>query len=164
MGCTDCPCANNATAGTIGGCLNSAATATRLHVSGTTSIAAADLRIEASGAPPSNSCQLTSGNALAPGNAASPCFGLNTGITSVSLDGLRCVVQGVLRHGVRPSDANGDVGVTTNGWGTPNGFFNFAAFLDGQTKHFQIIHRDDAAAVCMTGQNTSQAQSITFTP
>ena len=81
----------------------------------------------------------------------------------MSLDGLRCVVQGVLRHGVRPSDANGDVGITTNGWGTPNGFFNFGAFVAGNTKHFQIIHRDDASQVCMRGQNTSQAVSVTFT-
>ena len=81
----------------------------------------------------------------------------------MSLDGLRCAVQGVLRHGVRPSDANGDVGVTTNGWGDPNGFFQFSVFMAGDTKHFQIVHRDDAAQVCMTGQNSSQAVSVTFT-
>ena len=132
--------------------------------SGTDSIAAADLRFEASGAPPNNSAVLTSGNALAPNNPANPCFGSGSGILSASLDGLRCVVLNVLRHGVRPTDANGDIGVTTNGWGTPNGFFNFAAFTSGSTKHFQIIHRDDAGVVCMTGQNTSQAVSVTFNP
>ena len=164
MGCTDCPCGNNAPQGTIGGCTNSAGTSTRLLSSGSDSVAAADLRFEGSGAPPNNSAVLTSGNALAPANMANPCFGLNSGVTSISLDGLRCAVQGVLRHGVRPSDANGDIGVTTNGWGTPNGFFNFSAFTAGDTKHFQIIHRDDAGAVCNTGQNTSQAVSVTFTP
>ena len=162
MGCTDCPCNNNAAQGTVGGCLNSAGTSTQLIASGSASVASADLRIEASGAPPFNSCQLTSGNAIAPANSSNPCFGLDSGITSFALDGLRCAVQGVLRHGVRPSDANGEVGVTTNGWGTPNGFFNFGAFTAGQTKHFQIIHRDDVSTVCMTGQNTSQAVSVTF--
>lgn len=162
LGCTDCPCNNNAPQGTIGGCLNSAGTSSRLIGTGTESIGAADLRFEASGVAPSNSCVLTSGNALAPANAANPCFGLNSGIQSVSLDGLRCAVQGVLRHGVRPSDANGDVGATTNGWGMPNGFFQFDVFTSGQTKHFQIIHRDDSAAQCMTGQNTSQAVTVTF--
>ena len=164
MGCSDCPCNNNAPQGTVGGCLNSAGTSARLNPSGTDSIAAADLRFEASGVAPNNSCVLTSGNALAPANAASPCFGLNSGVTAIQLDGLRCVVQGVLRHGVRPSDSNGDVGITTNGWGTPNGFFNFSAFVSGGTKHFQIIHRDDSSQVCMRGQNTSQAVSVTFTP
>ena len=162
MGCTDCPCGNNAAAGTTGGCLNSAGSSTRLLRSGSDSVAAMDLRFEAVGAPPQVSAVLTSGNSLAPANMANPCFGLDSGIQSISLDGLRCAVQGVLRHGVRPSDANGDVGVTTNGWGTPNGFFQFSAFLPGSTKHFQVIHRDDSAQVCGTGQNTSQAISVTF--
>ena len=162
MGCSDCPCNNNAPAGTTGGCLNSAGTSTRLTPSGSGDLGLADLRFEASGAPPNNSAVLTSGNALAPANMANMCFGLNSGIQAVQLDGLRCVVQGVLRHGVRPSDANGDIGVTTNGWGTPNGFFNFSAFTAGSTKHFQIIHRDDMGAVCMRGQNTSQAVSVEF--
>jgi hypothetical protein len=164
MGCTNCPCGNNAPQGTIGGCLNSAGTSSRLLQLGSGSIAAADLRFEASGVAPSNSCVLTSGNSLAPAQMANPCFGLDSGIQSVSLDGLRCAVQGVLRHGVRPSDVNGNVGATTNGWGTPNGFFQFDAFVAGSLKHFQVIHRDDAASVCATGQNTSQARTVAFTP
>jgi hypothetical protein len=127
-------------------------------------VSVANLRFEASGVSPSSSCVLTSGDALAPANAANPCFGLGSGIQSLSLDGLRCAVQGVLRHGIRQSDLAGDVGVTTNGWGDPNGFFQFDAFMAGDTKHFQIIHRDDAAQVCQTGQNTSQAVTLTFNP
>ena len=163
-GCTDCPCANNATPGALGGCLNSASTSARLVGSGTSSVGSADLRFEANGVPPSVTAVLVSGNALAPANASNPCFGLNSGIQAVQLDGLRCAVQGVLRHGVRPSDPNGDIGVATNGWGTPNGFFNFAAFTPGTTKHFQLIYRDDPSAVCMRGQNTSQAVSVEFQP
>lgn len=164
LGCSDCPCNNNSPAGTIGGCLNSAGTSPRLLASGSPSIVAADLRFEASGISPASSCILTSGIALAPTNMTNPCFGLDSGVQSVSLDGLRCVVQDVLRHGVRPSDANGDVGVTTNGWGIPNVFFNFEMFSSGATRHFQLIHRDDDRAACMTGQNSSQAVSVTFTP
>ena len=164
MGCTDCPCLNNAAPRAIGGCLNSAGTSTRLLASGSPSITSASLRFEAAGAPPNTSSVLTSGNALAPANAANPCFGLNSGLQAVALDGLRCAVQGVLRHGVRPSAANGTIGAMTNGWGTPNGFFNFSAFTAGATKHFQIVHRDDLATTCMTGQNTSQAITTTFTP
>ena len=93
---------------------------------------------------------------------ANPCFGLNSGVQSVNLDGLRCAVQNVLRHGVRPSNGSGEIGVTTNGWGMPNGFFNFGAFTAGTTKHFQIIHRDNAMLGCGTGQNTSQAITVTF--
>ena len=132
--------------------------------SGSSSVSAADLRFEASGAPPNNSAVLSSGAALAPANPASPCFGLNSGVTAVQFDGLRCAVQGVLRHGVRPSDGNGDIGLTTNGWGTPDGFFGFSAFVAGETKHFQLVYRDDDAAVCMTGQNTSQAVTVVFEP
>ena len=168
MGCTDCPCGNNAMPGTVGGCLNSAGTSSRLLGTGTPTATGSNttppLRFECSGVAPSNSAQLTSGNAAAPANAANPCFGLNSGITSVSLDGLRCAVQGVLRHGVRPSDANGDVGVTTNGWGGANNFFNYDTFTAGQTKFFQVIHRDDAGAVCLTSQNTTQYVEITFQP
>ena len=166
IGCTDCPCGNNSPSGTIGGCVNSAGTSSRLLPSGmpvaTGSNTMPPLRFECSGVAPSNSAQLTSGNAAAPANAANPCFGLNSGITSVSLDGLRCAVQGVLRHGVRPSDVNGDVGVTTNGWGGSNNLFNFDAFTVGQTKYFQVVHRDDAAQVCGTGQNTTQYVEVTF--
>ena len=162
LGCTNCPCSNESSAGTIGGCLHSAGAACRIEVTGTASVSAADLRVELRDGPPNVTCQLTSGSALAPANAANPCFGLNSGIQSIALDGLRCVVQGVLRHGVRPSDSSGDVGVTTNGWGTPNGFFQFSAFVAGSTRHFQAVCRDDPAAVCTTGLNTSQAITVEF--
>lgn len=164
MGCSDCPCTNNAMAGTTGGCLNSAGTSTRLWSEGTDSISTGNLRFEATGAPPGVSAILISGNALAPANPTNPCFGLNSGIQAVQLDGLRCVIQGVLRHGVRASDSNGNVGQVTGGWGGANNFFNFEAFSSGTTKYFQIVHRDDDSVLCMTGQGTSQAQEVLFTP
>ena len=164
MGCSDCPCANESLPGTLGGCLNSAGTSTRLLGQGTDSVLAADLRFEAIAAPPSVTAVLTSGGSLAPANPMNPCTGMNSGIQAMQLDGLRCAIQGVLRHGVRVSNLTGEIGATTPGWGLPDGFFGFGAFTVGATRHFQIIHRDDEMAVCMRGQNTSQAVSVTFGP
>ena len=164
MGCTNCPCGNNAMPGTVGGCINSTSSSSRLAATGSSSISQATLRFEASGATPMHSCMLFSGNTLAPTNVANPCFGMDSGVQSIALDGIRCVVQGVVRHGMRPADANGDVGLTTDGWGSPSAFTNFAAFAAGGTKHFQVIYTDDANAVCQTGRNTSQAISVTFQP
>ena len=55
-------------------------------------------------------------------------------------------------------------GVGSEGrWGfcSPN-FPNSGGFSNGQTRHFQAIYREDVAGVCMSGQNTSQAVSVTF--
>lgn len=164
MGCTSCPCMNDGPPGTVGGCLHSGGASGRLTRSGSSSVATADLRFEARDLPANTAAILLSGTALAPANPSSSCFGLNSGITSPTLDGLRCIVQGILRHGVRPADANGAIGVTTNGWGTPSGFFNFGAFMAGQTRFFQVTYRDSLAAICQTGLNTTQASSVTFVP
>ena len=99
---------------------------------------------------------------------ANPCFGLNSGIQSVSFDGLRCAVGNTRRHGGRSADANGHVGFTNNGWGPPNapmaGFAAQSGFVAGQTRHWQVIHREDDTAGCLRGLNTSQAVSVTFAP
>lgn len=163
-GCTDCPCSNNAPVGTRGGCLNSVGTSARLFPLGSPSISAADLRFEAGGLPPMTSGVLTSGDAILPVSATNVCTGTNGGLPTFAFDGLRCLTNGILRHGTRPSDLAGDIGRTTNGWGSPNGFFNFDAFTSGQTRHFQMIYRDDPQAVCMRGQNTTQAITVNFAP
>ena len=46
----------------------------------------------------------------------------------------------------------------------PAGIAAAAGFVAGQTRYFQVTHRDDAAQVCMRGLNTSQAVEMTFTP
>lgn len=163
-GCTNCPCGNNFMPSTLGGCLNSAGTSAQLVASGTASVSLADLRFEAAGLPPSRTCVLFSGNTLAPANMANPCFGANSGIPSAFHDGLRCVVQGIMRHGVTSSDTSGVIGSSTAGWGAPDAFPNFTAFVAGVTRHFQFSYADDAAAVCLTGRNTSQAMSVSFQP
>lgn len=163
-GCTDCPCLNNAPQGTTGGCLNSLGTSARLTCFGGTSLSGADLRFEATDVVPMNTCLLTSAQAVAPTVMSNPCFGLESGIPSASFDGVRCAVQGLRRHGTRLADATGCVGVANEGWGEPDEFVGFDAFLAGATRYFQVVYRDDMAVNCMTGLNTSQAIRIGFLP
>ncbi len=174
IGCTNCPCTNNGTPGTVGGCLNSAGTSASLFASGDNSVSlppsfTSDLRFGLTGAPPSAFCILNSGDAVAPGNMANPCFGMNSGAQAAAFDGLRCAITNTRRHGGRSADANGDVGVTGQPWGgeggPPVGIAQAGAgFLAGQTRYFQVINRDDALVVCMRGLNTSQAVEVTFAP
>lgn len=179
LGCTDCPCGNNAptvVGGTIGGCLNSAATSARLRASGSASVSLAnfdtkDLRFSLTGAPPLAFCFLNSGDALAPTDATNACFGLDSGAQATAFDGLRCAVVNTRRHGGRSANASGDVG--ENGAGNPWGgegspaagiAVTGAGFVAGQTRFFQVIHRDDPLAQCMRGLNTTQAVKVLFTP
>lgn len=172
VGCTNCPCGNESVPGTIGGCLNSVGTSARLAASGSASIhlppnATNDLRFSISGAPPNAFCILTSGDGVAPGNMANPCFGMSSGVQSVAFDGLRCAIINTRRHGGRSADANGDVGVTNSPWGgeggPPAGLADAGVVLTfGQTRFWQVINRDDALLNCMRGLNTSQAIEITF--
>jgi hypothetical protein len=166
MGCSDCPCGNNASPGTLGGCLNSNGTAAQLLAFGTASLSSEDLCMGMISANPGTFAVLSSGDAQAPANPANPCFAQNpgSGIQSTSLDGLRCVVQNVLRHGSRAIDANGDVGLTTPPWGYCTNFPNSAGFMIGQTRYFQSIYREQDMLVCQTGQNTTQGKGITFLP
>lgn len=174
MGCTDCPCGNNAAVGTIGGCVNSAGSSARLNATGDTSVSLAlgattDLRFHLIGAPASAFCILNSGDAVAPQSMANPCFGANSGAQSMSFDGLRCAVQNTQRHGGRAADANGDVGISNNPWGgegaPPLGLAQaFGGFSAGQSRYYQVINRDDPLLNCMRGLNTSQSVEVTFTP
>ena len=168
LGCTPCPCSNEAPLGACGGCLNSAGTSGELQASGTPSVAGDTMRMEVRNASPNTFAVLTSGATRAPSNPANPCFAQASGLQSATLDGLRCVVQAVQRHGARPTDANGSVGVTTAGWGPPNGppggLIAQGGFSAGQTRHYQVVYRDDPLLVCMTSQNTTQGVSVTFVP
>lgn len=174
MGCTNCPCGNNALPGTIGGCLNRAGTSARLNQTGSTSVSLVpnhviDLRFGVTLMPPNTFSILVSGDALAPQGMANPCFGMGTGAQSISFDGLRCAVQNLRRHGGRQADANGEVGVTNDPWGgeggPPVGIAQaFGGFAAGQQRFFQVIYREEALAVCMRGLNTTQTSGVTFTP
>ena len=100
-----------------------------------------------------------------------PCFGTNSGVHAIDRDGLRCAVQNTIRHGNRRSDEFGAIVDTTGAsrvWGGPAspdaGLGNAAMFTAGQTRYFQVTHRDLPSVNCMRGLNTSQAIEITFTP
>ena len=167
-GCTNCPCGNNAAMGTIGGCMNSAGTSGEIHASGSDSVALADLRFEGSGMTPNSFSVLTSGSGLAPQNPANPCFGSGSGVLATVLDGLRCAVGNTQRHGGRPVAGDGTVGLTTNGWGPPNGRAGGLAaqggFAPGETRYFQVFYRELPGTGCLTQQNTTQAVRVTFAP
>ncbi len=173
MGCTDCPCSNNAPAGSGGGCRNSNASSQGacLAASGAPDVSApADtLRFEVTGANASTFGVLVSGSERLPSNPANPCVLQNPGsgvLSPAVLDGLRCVGAGALRHGSRASDTAGDIGVTNAGWGPPNqplqGIGVTSGFVSGQTRHFQVFYRELATLSCMTGQNTTNGISVTF--
>ncbi len=173
MGCIDCPCMNEAPVGTIGGCLNSSLTAARIEVTGSTSVSlplgsAADLRFSLSGGPPTGVCRLTSGSAIAPSNPANPCFGIQSGQRSTFFDGLRCAIDGIVRHGIRVIDSNGEIGAAGDPWGgeglPPSGIAQLSGFVAGHNRYFQALYRDYPNLTCMTGQNTSQAVRVVFTP
>ncbi len=74
----------------------------------------------------------------------------------------------MLRHGTRAVDAGGAVGVSTPGWGPPNGpaggLLAQTAAVAGQSRHFQVILRDDPLAGCLRGLNTSQGVSVLVGP
>ncbi len=167
MGCTSCPCANNIAQGSLGGCINSSGSGARLQSFQSASVVVGSLVIRITGAVPSAFAVLTSGDELAPTNAASPCFGLESGSQATAFDGLRCAVVNTRRHGGRAVDAFGNVGVTNAGWGPPHapaaGIAAQAGFVSGQTRHFQAIYREVPGAVCGRGLNTTQALSVTFT-
>ncbi len=168
LGCTNCPCGNNSAEGTHGGCLNVSGEAAELLPFGNPSVSNDTLRFEVRGANPGTFGILISGADRAPNNAVNPCFGHDSGVRSVAFNGLRCVVQSVRRHGTRPTDAEGAIGLTTNGWGAPDGppigLIAQGGFAAGQLRHYQVIYREIPNESCAANLNTTQAISTTFRP
>lgn len=174
MGCTDCPCGNNAPLGSGTGCLNSAARGSRLTIGGSTSVSIPlnqpnDLRFGLFAEIEGVTALLTSGDALAPVSPTHPCFGSGSGVQALALDGLRCASVNVRRHGVRQTRGlGGSVGMQANspwgGEGLPMAGIASAGFAAGQTRFFQALYRDDPLSSCGRGVNSSQAIEVTFTP
>ena len=161
MGCTDCPCSNNAPVGSGGGCLNAAGRSGLLVATGTGSVTLGDLGFTFSGGTSSSFAVLVSGENALPNFG--PCRS-GSGIQSPLLDGLRCVGVDLRRHGGRATDSTG---LVLNGWGPPApnpvaGIANHAGFLPGQTRMFSVFYREDPALQCGTGQNTANALSLCF--
>ena len=170
LGCTNCPCSNNAVPFTLGGCLNANATSAALFPSGVPDVStpADTLHFDVVGANPSTFAVLLSGANRQTNNVLNPCYWQNpgSGVQSSSLDGLRCIGGDVQRHGSRQTDANGDVGFTTAGWGPPNnpvaGIGVAYGFVAGQTRYFQVFYREQVTLGCQTGQNTTNGIMVTF--
>ncbi|MEM7516185.1 MAG: choice-of-anchor E domain-containing protein [Planctomycetota bacterium] len=166
--CTPCPCGNEAPALTLGGCLNSSNTSARLRASGLSSAALDSVRFELQGANPNSFALLFAADAALPTTPSSPCFGLDSGVISPNLDGLRCVALNPRRLGAKTTDANGDVGSMTPGWGPPDdpapGLLTRAGYTSGQTLHFQVFYRDDVMQLCGTGQGSSNAVRMRVGP
>ncbi len=154
VGCGECPCGNDAPAGTIAGCTNALGTACTLDFVGFASMKTGQLEIEVSNAIPDSFVVLVSGdNRLPVAGACAP----GTGIQSAAFNGLSCVGGGMLRHGARRTDSTGEV---TSPWAD-------VAFREllrvGGTRHFQVIYRDGDNS-CGRGLNSSNAASATFAP
>ena len=164
-GCNNCPCGNNMPAGNQSGCKNSVSTGARLEVSGFPCVTNDTLRFELTGATPMSLAVLVAGNNRLPLAGFCP---PGSGIVTTVFDGLRCVGGGLKRGGGRPTDINGDVGITNNGWGPPSGpgvgLLAKTGFLIPCTAiQWQVIYRDFPTMMCTTGLNTSQAvQTITL--
>lgn len=166
--CANCPCGNNASTDSVGGCLNSAGTSAILSMLGESRASADSMRLEVTRAQPSSLVLLFSGSNILPINpGASGCVRAS-GVTSIALDGLRCITGGVVRHGTRMTNAAGNAGDTNDGWGGPfapaGGLISQGGFAMGQNRYFQAIYRDAPAQGCGTGLNTSNAIAAIVLP
>ena len=143
------PCGNGAP---LGSCINSTGAGARLNACGTASVAADDLLLQLSGAPPARMALLYCG----PGRTRTP-FG----------DGFGCVADGglgILRFPARLTSA---AGTSSEGPGllatlrATHG--SKGQILAGQTWQFQAWFHDPAGP-CGGGLNLSNALSISFWP
>lgn len=167
-GCITCPCSNNATTFPAGGCMNGAGESARLLREGLPSVSNPTLNFQMRAGNPLSFAILTSGDGVAPNNPSNPCFGTGSGVRSAFLDGLRCVVGSTLRHGGRACDPNGDIGLTNNRWGPPNGpaigLLAQGGFVAGQSRYWQATYRELPSLGCGTGLNTTQGILTVITP
>ncbi len=168
MGCTNCPCGNNAPQGTIGGGLHTPPRRARPLMTGFPSMMNDTMTLRVVGGAPSSFGILFSSESAAPTNPLNPCFGLGSGVQSAIFDGLRCLGAPVKRHPVRMSDINGNFGFTTAPWGPPagppQGLVARGSHPVGSTTCWQVYYRDNALAVCMTGANTTNALRVVILP
>ena len=159
--CGRCPCGNDASSKTLGGCLNGEGRSATLSLAGSVSVAADDLKLGLRGAGSGSFALLVSGNQMLPGlgSVCPPGMGLST----TRFDGLACVGGGTRRHGVIATDANGH-GVVMWGEGSGPGLVAQNGFVAGSSRPFQCVYRDVAAAGCGTGLNTTNAILASFLP
>ena len=161
-GCTPCPCANDGHPALLGGCTNGQSASATLIASGSASASSDTLRMDVTGALANSFALLISAVDPLPLMGACP---PGSGIAPPVFDGLRCVGNGLIRHGTRSIDAFGRNVQPWGGPGAPTQGLLARANLDiGDTKYFQVFYRDDASQGCGTGANTSNAVEVTVTP
>ena len=143
--CASCPCDNAALFSFPGGCRNSTFRSAQLEMSDG-ELYVRDATLD------SFAVLISGGNTMT--QSGCPATG---GMQSMMMDGLRCVGGNVMRHGVRPTDSDGETGtpwiVTPNE--VPNG-----APIAGQTIYVQAVYRESMTGGCFTGQNTTNALAI----
>ena len=137
---TACPCGNLGSAGE--GCANDTGSGGLLSASGSNSVLADDLVLEASG--------LTSGPGLYfQGNNA-----VNGGLGNPFGDGLRCAGNEVIRLEVQFSSL--DTSATSISVATKGGV------SVGDTKRYQLWYRDSGGSPCNSGFNLTNGYEITW--
>ena len=154
---TPCPCGNNAVLGAASGCANQSGLGAVLTGSGLASATTNGLTFAVTDASPGTFAVLVS--------ADNPLPSTNPGAGIHAFDGLRCVGGSLVRHGSRATNASG---ASVSPWGPPGGpiggIVAQGGFVQGRTRHFQVFYREDATLGCQTGQNTSNAVTVTVGP
>ena len=117
-----------------------------LGASGTTSIAAADLVLDASGLVPNQ-----------PGLCFQGLNGINAGNGVVFGDGLRCVGGEVHRIEVVFADASGSTSTTID-------VASKGGVSPGDTKRYQVWYRDPGTSPCGSLFNLSNGLEVTWVP
>lgn len=145
-----CPCGNDSAAGSQTGCLNSTGLGARLSASGSASVSADDLQLQAAQLPTSVFGLVFMGGSSI---AATP-FG----------DGLRCIGSQIHRFEVRHSGAAGAFSYGPGQLAWIESHLPSSAWITaGSTWRFQAWYRDPAGP-CGSGFNVSSAVEIAFTP
>lgn len=166
--CTDCPCNNNSPPTSLGGCLNAAGTSAILSMYGEARASGDTMRLEVTSAAPSSLVLLVSSAHMLPQDPVAAGCPRGSGVRSDFFGGLRCIGDGLVRHGTRSTDDQGNAGDANDGWGGPfapaGGLVSQGGFAMGQNRFFQAIYRDLPSPGCNTGLNTTNAIAAMVIP
>ncbi|MEM7517782.1 MAG: hypothetical protein AAF368_12780, partial [Planctomycetota bacterium] len=167
--CQACPCGAGFLADR-GGCSNSSGTHGKVETRGEARVSTDTLGVGASDLNPNSFALLLVGMNQLPLNQSN-CQSFNGGPFGVPFadsNGLRCVGGNLRRLGIRVSDASGDVGFGSDGWGGLNGSpTSLGASLNavpGQPLFLQVYYRDNDPQVCSGTFNTTDAAAVVYLP
>jgi hypothetical protein len=139
-----CPCNN--TGGPGEGCANGTGSGGVLSATGSASVSANDLVLQASGVVPSQPGLYFQG-ALTAGNGVGEIFG----------DGLRCAGGQVIRIGVSTADGAGNSSISVN-------VATLGGVLPGDSRVYQLWYRDPVTSPCGFGFNLTNGYRIAWKP